>query len=196
MFSGAGLRHPKPCIVSFACMSKVLLLLAEVNQAGMFEISLTLCTPAGCSCQNQQHTFQVASACSAGPLSEQAHTEGTSHETANPVPSAVQLAPVLTPKISFSKCRRQDVVDMALEAGFPAREVACMTVHELKVKLKYRGPARAMESSRVEIAVEPPASKSCPLCTSPMVSRRNSGTYTDFWGCSLFPDCRGTRSAS
>lgn len=31
----------------------------------------------------------------------------------------------------------------------------------------------------------------CPLCGKPM--RRRTSTKGDFWGCSAFPDCKGTR---
>jgi len=37
----------------------------------------------------------------------------------------------------------------------------------------------------------------CPVCHSPMVRRtvkRGSKAGTQFWGCSRYPDCRGTRS--
>ena len=35
------------------------------------------------------------------------------------------------------------------------------------------------------------ASPECPLCSKPM-RRRNAATG-QFWGCSAFPDCKGTR---
>jgi hypothetical protein len=34
----------------------------------------------------------------------------------------------------------------------------------------------------------------CPKCNSEMVKRK--GTYGMFWGCSRFPDCKGSRSMS
>src|SRR5690349_8736840 len=33
----------------------------------------------------------------------------------------------------------------------------------------------------------------CPRCSSGMVVRHNRATGEDFWGCSRFPHCRGTR---
>ncbi len=33
----------------------------------------------------------------------------------------------------------------------------------------------------------------CPDCGAPMVSRLNKKTQQRFWGCSTFPQCRGTR---
>jgi len=31
----------------------------------------------------------------------------------------------------------------------------------------------------------------CPICSAPM--RLRTGTYGEFWSCSLYPDCKGTR---
>lgn len=33
----------------------------------------------------------------------------------------------------------------------------------------------------------------CPKCNAPMLLRENSHTGERFWGCSRFPDCRGSR---
>jgi len=33
----------------------------------------------------------------------------------------------------------------------------------------------------------------CPTCGSPMIRRRRRADRNEFWGCSRFPDCRGTR---
>ena len=38
-----------------------------------------------------------------------------------------------------------------------------------------------------------PPSPACPQCQKPM--RRRKSAKGDFWGCSGYPDCRGTRSA-
>ena len=35
----------------------------------------------------------------------------------------------------------------------------------------------------------------CPICEGPMVSRKNSKDGTRFWGCKMFPECRGTRDS-
>jgi restriction system protein len=52
---------------------------------------------------------------------------------------------------------------------------------------------------RAEPAIEPPiADPTCPACGGAMVRRRaKRGTHAgrEFWGCSLYPGCRGTRSA-
>lgn len=34
----------------------------------------------------------------------------------------------------------------------------------------------------------------CPKCGGPMTSRVNAKTKQRFWGCNLFPPCRGTRN--
>jgi ssDNA-binding Zn-finger/Zn-ribbon topoisomerase 1 len=34
--------------------------------------------------------------------------------------------------------------------------------------------------------------KPCPVCGEPMVRRRRSVDGSEFYGCSLFPECRGT----
>ena len=33
----------------------------------------------------------------------------------------------------------------------------------------------------------------CPVCKSKMVSRLNKKTNERFWGCPMFPQCKGTR---
>lgn len=33
----------------------------------------------------------------------------------------------------------------------------------------------------------------CPLCNKPMISR--SSQYGKFWGCSDYPNCKGTRDS-
>lgn len=35
--------------------------------------------------------------------------------------------------------------------------------------------------------------QTCPECDSAMVLRENRETGDQFWGCSQYPDCRGTR---
>ena len=32
----------------------------------------------------------------------------------------------------------------------------------------------------------------CPICDEPMVKRK--GKFSDFWGCSKYPVCKGTRN--
>lgn len=36
----------------------------------------------------------------------------------------------------------------------------------------------------------------CPVCKKPMVARANRSTGEQFFGCSAFPNCRGSRNAS
>ena len=36
----------------------------------------------------------------------------------------------------------------------------------------------------------------CPTCASPMVRRRRRSDGAEFWGCPLYPECRGTRPLS
>jgi Topoisomerase DNA binding C4 zinc finger/HNH endonuclease len=43
-------------------------------------------------------------------------------------------------------------------------------------------------------APQDPAIPPCPVCQTPM--RLRSGARGAFWGCSRFPDCRGTRAAT
>ena len=61
-----------------------------------------------------------------------------------------------------------------------------------------RSPARS--AAAVAPAVQPsPAStqaSSCPLCSKPMVrrtARRGTNAGSEFWGCTGYPACRGTR---
>ncbi len=50
--------------------------------------------------------------------------------------------------------------------------------------------ARRIESRGKQQTADAPA---CPLCGKPM--RRRTSAKGDFWGCSAFPDCKGTRPA-
>lgn len=34
----------------------------------------------------------------------------------------------------------------------------------------------------------------CPVCDAPMSERENKATKSKFWGCTRFPECRGTRA--
>ncbi len=49
--------------------------------------------------------------------------------------------------------------------------------------------AKRIEAREKERAPSP----DCPQCGKPM--RRRTSAKGDFWGCSAFPDCKGTRSA-
>lgn len=35
--------------------------------------------------------------------------------------------------------------------------------------------------------------EACPKCGGVMVLRQNRNTGEEFWGCTAFPECRGTR---
>lgn len=62
-----------------------------------------------------------------------------------------------------------------------------------------RGPAPAQQSgpSLVSAArADTPSVPSCPACSKPMVKRtakRGANAGEEFWGCSVYPACRGTR---
>jgi restriction system protein len=52
-------------------------------------------------------------------------------------------------------------------------------------------------TSSTQRSATPPQVSSCPLCSSPMVKRtakRGANAGGEFWGCSGYPACRGTRS--
>ena len=53
------------------------------------------------------------------------------------------------------------------------------------------GIKEKMYQARVEARSEPDA-PTCPQCEKPM--RRRNSARGDFWGCSGYPDCKGTRS--
>ncbi len=48
---------------------------------------------------------------------------------------------------------------------------------------------RERMKSGATAAVE--AVPTCPMCSAPM--RLRAGKYGEFWSCSLYPDCKGTR---
>lgn len=56
------------------------------------------------------------------------------------------------------------------------------------------------QSNRADKAYSPkqhqPSNIACPLCSQPMVkrkSRKGANAGQEFWGCSNFPSCKGTR---
>lgn len=65
------------------------------------------------------------------------------------------------------------------------------------------GPTGDIE---VDIDPEPPMTEreyelirhgwNCPLCGAPMKERANRADRTTFFGCSKYPECRGTRTAA
>lgn len=97
-------------------------------------------------------------------------------------------APLL-PRLPLSRLRKAALLELALAAGIPEAELQGMTVPVLRERLR-RGAPRWRPTVAVATASQTPA---CPLCTSVMVAKMNQETGQRFLGCSLFPDCRGTR---
>ncbi len=57
---------------------------------------------------------------------------------------------------------------------------------------------KASATAEMKLALDSPALTTCPLCGSRMVlrtARRGANAGSQFYGCSRFPDCRGTRKA-
>ena len=54
-------------------------------------------------------------------------------------------------------------------------------------RLKWRRNDQADQSDRTDL--KPPA---CPQCGGLMVLRTAKNTGSQFWGCSQYPDCKGT----
>lgn len=55
----------------------------------------------------------------------------------------------------------------------------------------------AERQKRVQPAPPEPAAPTCPQCGKPMAlrtARKGPRAGTEFWGCSGYPECRGTRS--
>ncbi len=59
-----------------------------------------------------------------------------------------------------------------------------------------RSPARPAPAPAVQPTVAPVQASSCPSCAKPMVRRtakRGANAGAEFWGCTGYPACRGTR---
>jgi restriction system protein len=59
-----------------------------------------------------------------------------------------------------------------------------------------RSPARPTAASSAQPLVAPTPASSCPLCSKPMARRtakRGANAGGEFWGCTGYPACRGTR---
>lgn len=59
-----------------------------------------------------------------------------------------------------------------------------------------RSPARPAAAPAVQPSVAPVQASSCPSCAKPMVRRtakRGANAGAEFWGCTGYPACRGTR---
>ena len=69
-------------------------------------------------------------------------------------------------------------------------------LHQAKTSMTERrniGPARAVVNAAASSSVAAPL---CPVCSASMVRRmakKGASTGSEFWGCSTFPKCRGTR---
>ncbi len=116
-------------------------------------------------------------ACDSEPLPGLAHAgaEASHHTVDLVVPTAL------------SRLNRPELVSLALANGKSYAEIAAMTVPELKAMLIC---IRAELKKQLKTV---PQSVSCPLCTSIMCERTNNATHEKFWGCQLFPECKGTR---
>jgi len=74
-------------------------------------------------------------------------------------------------------------------------------IHELEQAfLKEGGIRERMTKARLEARGEPqpPEAPACPLCGKPMrqrTARQGPHAGQAFWGCSGYPDCKGTRPA-
>jgi len=99
----------------------------------------------------------------------------------------------LPPRIPFSKLRKAALFEMALAAGIPKTELGVMTVPALRARLRPTPELCQQPTNAVSTASQTAAQVSdpCPLCTCAMVARRNRQTCQEFWGCSLYPDCKG-----
>jgi len=59
-----------------------------------------------------------------------------------------------------------------------------------------RSPARPAAASSAQPRVAPTLASNCPLCSKPMARRtakRGANAGGEFWGCTGYPACRGTR---
>jgi restriction system protein len=55
------------------------------------------------------------------------------------------------------------------------------------------GFTERLHAVRVQARSGPEAPPNCPACGQPMRRRRAGKIATEFWGCSAYPNCRGTR---
>ncbi len=65
------------------------------------------------------------------------------------------------------------------------------TTRRRRASRKPKKPS-GQESSDSSLGPQPSALPACPRCGSPMVKR--NGPRGEFWGCSTFPKCKGTRN--
>ena len=81
----------------------------------------------------------------------------------------------------------------AFAAGKPIELIAGTELLPL-VRGVQRTPAPPTDTSSHAATVVTIGSIACPKCASPMVQRTSRQTGAEFFGCSRFPACRGTRS--
>lgn len=161
-------------------IGRVCCYICELTQTGMNTFALAhACAGVGAEIAKvgKRHTYNA-------PLPAQALTgcESDSSGLSDPLPS----------RIPFSKLRKAALFEMALAAGIPEAELGVMTVPALRARLRPK-PERKRPTNAVSTASQTSAQVSdpCPLCTCAMVARRNRQTCQEFWGCSLYPDCKG-----
>ena len=68
--------------------------------------------------------------------------------------------------------------------------------HLLDLVRSVQSPARIVSTEPSRTAESPTTtSPTCPRCAAPMLMRSNRKTGQSFWGCSKYPECRGTNPA-
>jgi DNA topoisomerase I len=102
-------------------------------------------------------------------------------------PFAAALASAPPKMAAFKRMKDEGGRLKAGNAEEPARQTARRQRASRKPK-KSSGQA----SSDSSLSPYPSSLPVCPRCGSPMVKR--SGPRGEFWGCSTFPKCKGTRS--
>ena len=90
-----------------------------------------------------------------------------------------------------------DKLPALLQAGRKARQAQSPAQSPALAPTPASAPASAQGGQRtVEPSIVMDLNPSCPRCGSAMVSRKaqkGPSAGSSFWGCSRFPDCRGTR---
>jgi len=91
----------------------------------------------------------------------------------------------------FARGRNVDLIDGSKLHGLIQQAQAA--------RQGFRGPTNLPTAgSRPASPGSESSAPTCPLCSRPMVkrtARRGAGAGGEFWGCTGYPDCRGTRAA-
>jgi DNA topoisomerase-1 len=108
-------------------------------------------------------------------------------------PFALALASA-PPKMAAFKGQYRDTTAMKPEIGAEGKE---STKDETPRKHPRRSSRRSRRASSRTVTTQKPGAidpnaPTCPKCGSPMVKR--TGLRGEFWGCSTFPKCKGTRN--